>query len=199
MDLDEARRFAAWRGMRLLTAEEWVAVALGPVYAYPYPWGHEDRAALANTLELGLARPCRVGTFPGGDSPFGISDLLGNVWEWTDAPLPGAEPSPSSADAAILGGSFLTWRRRMFEGGRLLAQPRAARARGSDVGLRCAVAAEPYLWERAGRWLDGDDARDRLLAIGARWGRSAIGLLERLCAREEAPAGLALLLEGARR
>jgi formylglycine-generating enzyme required for sulfatase activity len=27
--------------------------------------------------------PCEVGAFPGGDSPQGVKDLLGNVFEWT--------------------------------------------------------------------------------------------------------------------
>ena len=198
MDLIEARRFAEWRGMRLMTAEEWIVIAIGPATPYPFPWGHEDRAALANTLELGLGRSCKVGTFPAGNSPFGLSDLLGNVWEWTDSLTPGAQSDPGVDFGTVLGGSFLTRKRRMYEGGRLFSATRHAGSRASDVGLRCAVAAEDYLWQHADDWLAADDARARLIAVGRRWGRAAVACLEDLIERDGAPEALGLLLEGAR-
>jgi len=202
MDLTEARRFAAWRGMRLLTAEEWIAIAVGPATPYPFPWGHGDRAALANTLELGLGRSCKVGTFPAGDSPFGLSDLLGNVWEWTEGLTPGATADAGVDFGTAMGGSFLTHKRRIYEPGRFLARTRHARSRATDLGLRCAVSAEAYLWAHAPEWLSADGsvraARERLRAIGRRWGRGAIGCLEGLARRDGAPSSLRILLEGAR-
>jgi formylglycine-generating enzyme required for sulfatase activity len=41
--------------------------------------------------------PTPVNSFPGGDSAFGVADLLGNGWEWTStpfAPFAGFEPFP---------------------------------------------------------------------------------------------------------
>jgi formylglycine-generating enzyme required for sulfatase activity len=38
-----------------------------------------------------------VGSHPAGDSAFGVSDLVGNGWEWTEtvfAPFPGFEALP---------------------------------------------------------------------------------------------------------
>jgi hypothetical protein len=84
----EAERIAGWRGMRLPTAREWIHVAVGR-RALKYPWG-VDQESVANTLELGLGRPCAVGTFENGRClPFGCYDLVGNVWEWVSGFVPG--------------------------------------------------------------------------------------------------------------
>lgn len=48
-----------------------------------YPWGDDFDAMWANTFEAGIGRPCAVGCFPGGASPYGCHDLAGNVYEWT--------------------------------------------------------------------------------------------------------------------
>jgi hypothetical protein len=85
---EEAGRIASWRGMRLPTAREWIHVAVGR-RALKYPWGF-DQESVANTLELGLGRPCAVGTFENGRClPFGCFDLVGNVWEWVNGYVPG--------------------------------------------------------------------------------------------------------------
>jgi hypothetical protein len=44
-----------------------------------------------------------------------------------------------------------------------------------------------------------EGTRARLKAVGRSWGRGAAPLLERLAAEQDAPRGLAALLEGARR
>ena len=71
------------------------------------------------------------------------------------------------------------------------------RSRQDDVGLRCAVPARDYLWERAPRWPTDAAGRARLLAVGRAWGRSASALLDELCARADAPPALQALREGA--
>jgi formylglycine-generating enzyme required for sulfatase activity len=50
-----------------------------------YPWGDNYDPNLANTEETHLKSTNAVGCFPGGDSPFGVSEMSGNVTEWTQS------------------------------------------------------------------------------------------------------------------
>jgi hypothetical protein len=209
MTQDEAHACARWRGMRLLSSDEWLMCALGPERRQ-YPWdAYERRDSVANTLELGLGHACAVGTFEGGRTPRGMYDMLGNVAEWAaddvesrriPASMRRGEPRCSA-----LGGSFRTWSRPIYRqvtagdsGDRpYLAYRIDPRSRQDDVGLRCAVPARDYLWERAARWPTDAAGRARLIAVGRLWGRSAATLLEELCARPGAPQALQALRQGA--
>jgi formylglycine-generating enzyme required for sulfatase activity len=205
MTRGEAEAFAAWRGMRLPTAAEWLFAALGP-NEWPFPWGTTFRESVANTLELGLGRPSAVGTFESGRTPSGCYDLLGNVYEWVQDAVPTPERGPGDRRGSALGGSF-----RAYTGsaGRSildestwsfpLALALDPASRLDHLGLRCAVAAEDYLWAHASEWGDDPGAQSRIAAVGERFGRQALPLLSELAARPGAPSGLQMLVEGARR
>jgi len=48
-----------------------------------YAWGDEFDSAKTNTEEPERGDTTPVGSFsPQGDSPYGASDMTGNVWEW---------------------------------------------------------------------------------------------------------------------
>ncbi len=80
------------------------------------------------------------------------------------------------------------------------AQGRTSAHRSLDVGLRLVVDAEDYLWRHAPEWsAKSFEERLRRLGASAGWGRGALPLLDRLCARDGAPMALRWLMEGAQR
>src|SRR5262249_22827123 len=53
-----------------------------------FPWGDEEDPSRCNTIESRRNSVTPIGTFsPACDSPYGIQDMVGNVWEWTSSAL----------------------------------------------------------------------------------------------------------------
>ena len=64
----------------LPTEQEWQRAAIGDT-GWSYPWGNEldeTRGNFANRI----GKVSAVGSFPNGQSPFGVMDMIGNLWEW---------------------------------------------------------------------------------------------------------------------
>jgi formylglycine-generating enzyme required for sulfatase activity len=91
----DAEAFCRWAGLELPTEAEWEYAARGGLEGATFTWGDHDpqeTAPLANTwqgrfpfenTELdGWTRTAPVGTYP--PNGFGLYDMAGNVWEWTD-------------------------------------------------------------------------------------------------------------------
>lgn len=69
---------------RLLEENEWEAVAAG-TEGRKYPWGDEWDKNKCNNGEIEINKTSPVGVFKEGNTPEEISDLSGNVWEWTNS------------------------------------------------------------------------------------------------------------------
>jgi iron(II)-dependent oxidoreductase len=93
----EASAFAKWAGKKLPTEAQWHRAAYGTREGNErlYPWGDSAPDATRGNFHHQNWDATSVGSHPSGRSAFGVSDLLGNGWEWTSSvfgPLPGFGP-----------------------------------------------------------------------------------------------------------
>jgi sulfatase modifying factor 1 len=124
VDFAQANAYCEAQGKRLPMDEEWEWAARGGTEARQFPWGNDaPKEQLCWSGTSPQTGPCAVGTFPKGDSPQGIHDLAGNVFEWT--------VSKNDAKSPVRAGRGGSWR----DGTKELV--RAARAGGFAPSYRC--------------------------------------------------------------
>ena len=90
----EAEAYAKWSGKSLPSEEQFHRAAYGSrsVEDRAYPWGNAQPTNERGNFDFRRWDPESVYMSPAGDSAFGVSQLVGNGWEWTSTvfgPLPG--------------------------------------------------------------------------------------------------------------
>jgi formylglycine-generating enzyme required for sulfatase activity len=145
VSLEDARAYAAWADKRLPHEWEWQYAAQG-TDGRVYPWGNTWDASAVPTPDKGrtLREPTNVDAYPKGASPFGVMDLVGNVWQWTDEYV-----DEHTRAAIVRGGSYYqpqgsNWyfpqAYKLDEHGKyLLMAP--SKDRAGTIGFRCVVDA----------------------------------------------------------
>ena len=162
VSLEDARGYAKWAGKRLPHEWEWQYAAQGTDNRI-YPWGNgwlfgtpAPASSLDSTPQPSVAVPvpdrgrdavpaADVDAHPAGASPFGVMDLVGNVWQWTD------EYTDDHTRAAVLrGGShyqpqgsrwYFPQAYKLSQHGKyLLMAPSIDRS--GNIGFRCVMDAQ---------------------------------------------------------
>ena len=165
VSIEDARAYAKWAGKRLPHEWEWQFAAQGndgrifpwgdcdwlaPVSSagrFACPWEDDPAKAPAPIPDKArtMAAASDVDAHPGGASPFGVMDMVGNVWQWTDEYV-----DEHTRAAIVRGGShyqpqgsiwyFPQAYRNEQHGKLLLMAPSYDRSGG--VGFRCVKDAE---------------------------------------------------------
>jgi iron(II)-dependent oxidoreductase len=144
--LNEVAKDVLPRGYAFIlpTEAQWEKAARGE-YGNEWPWGNEFDKNKCNSSESKKGNSTPVNAYPAGASPYGVMDMVGNVWEWThtlykEYPYKlddGRESEEDAGRRVLRGGSF----KRDFRFTRCASRSNnVSDTRGFALGFRVCVS-----------------------------------------------------------
>lgn len=147
----EAQAYSRFVGKRLPTEAEWEKAASWDANAgcrLVYPWGDELPTGEYCNCDRLIGHTTPVDAYPAGQSPYGLYDTLGNVWEWTSSwfdAYSGFQSYPYIGYSQV----YFDYQHRVLKGGSWATRPWGLRAsfrnwyhphvRQIFAGFRCAT------------------------------------------------------------
>ena len=146
----EAAAYAAWAGLRLPTEAEWQMAASWRVRCSAdlfrrFPWGDAMDCTRCNLWNSGTGTTVAVDEFPEGAAPNGVTQLIGNVWEWvgTEFNIMSDDQTPIVGEMAMMsirGGAFDTYFE--LQATSTFRTGATSLSRTHNTGFRCAADLE---------------------------------------------------------
>ena len=145
---NQARAYCTWRSARLCTEAEWEKASRGTDGAI-YPWGNANATCALAVMGgpggvCGNEGPADVCSKPAGNSPYGVCDLAGNLWEWVNdyyqwnyyesSTYQNPQGPTTGGDRVIRGGNLWDQASAMRASDRYFKAPATQAA---DLGFRC--------------------------------------------------------------
>jgi len=155
LSYNDAKAYCAWKGGRLPTETEWEYAARGGLAEKQYPWGDSPMAVQGDgrlkkwkanvwqgkfpkkdDAEDGFSGTCPVDKYE--PNAYGLYNMVGNVWEWTDSKGPTGEGN--TVNRVLRGGSFVdsvdgSFNHKVTVNTRMSNSEDSA---SSNTGVRCA-------------------------------------------------------------
>ena len=113
---EQAASYSRAAGASLPTEAEWHRAAYRSD-DHAYPWGNTAPNGAHGNFDFAHWDPVSVTAHPAGDSGYGVSQMIGNGWEWTSTPFTGFDGFKPSSYYPTYSANFFDDEHYVLKGG----------------------------------------------------------------------------------